>query len=299
MNALRIPARAAVAAAVLAVATASSAWCAFDEIEESPRGRALGSACTALRDDGYAVFHNPAGLAFLARGRASLGYLRPFGYDFSSLGAAAGEVALPGALGGVAVGMRRFGVDYMGVQLTHEATIALGHGLRLMRDAQSELAVGWSLQVYELGYGESVTGIDPGHAGAVGLHLGAVAVVRERTRIGVHVANVNHPRIGLDGEDLPQQVSVGISYAPYPGVETVLDLDQGLGHGPQYRAGTEFEITEFLALRAGLSTEPNVFSAGLGIRRGILQLDYAFSTGGGVLGETHHVGVGFSIPEAE
>jgi hypothetical protein len=220
-------------------------------------------------------------------------------YDFSSLGAASGEIGLPRTLGGFAVGMRRFGVDYMGVQLTHETTIAIGHGMRVLRDAQSELAVGWSLQVYELGYGESITGIDPGHAGAVGLNLGAVAVVRERTRLGVHVANVNHPRIGVDGEDLPQRVSVGISYAPYSGVETVFDLDQSLGHAPRYRAGTELEVAEFLALRAGLRTEPNVVSAGLGLRHGLLRLDYAFSTGGGVLGETHHVGVGFSIPEAE
>jgi hypothetical protein len=276
---------------------ARPALAVFDEIEISPRVRALGGSGAALTADAYAPFHNPALLAWTGRVAGAASYLRPFGYDFSSQSALVGTMALRDRLGGAGIGIRRFGVDYQGEALLHETTMTFAHGLPLISDRQSELAVGWAVSVYALDFGRSVTGIDPGRATSAGIHLGAAAVVRDRTRVGFYALNINNPTIGdRDKDDLPRQVAVGISYAPYPGVETVLDVVSQLGEDVQYRGGAEFEVAEFLRLRTGLSTDPNALTAGLGLRRAGVAFDYAFSTGGGVLGDTHHFGIGIALP---
>jgi len=296
------------AAAALAAASARDAHGAFEDIEVSPRVRALGSSWAALRADDYAVFHNPAALAWAGRPAGAASYLRPFGYDFSSQSTFAGSITLPRGAGGLGFGVRHFGVNYLGQSLTSETTVSLAQGFHLLRDQQSELAVGWALSMYALDYGLStevdvgsgVTRIDPGSATSVGVNVGAVATVRDRTRVGFHVLNLNNPNIGKrDKEELHRRVSVGVSYAPYPGVETVLDIANELGQQMQYRGGAEFQVTDFLWLRTGIHTEPSIFTAGFGLRRAGMSIEYSFSTGGGVLGDTHHIGIGYALPEVK
>ena len=57
---------------------------AFEDVEVSPRIRALGGAYAATQHDPYAPFHNPASLAFALSPQVAASYVRPFGYDFSS-----------------------------------------------------------------------------------------------------------------------------------------------------------------------------------------------------------------------
>jgi hypothetical protein len=289
--------RAALALAVAGLCLAATARAAFEDIEVSPRARAMGGAWTALRDDAYAVFHNPAALAWAGRVAAGASNVRPFGYDFSSQNTGAAAFALPGRWGGLGTGIRRFGVDYAGETLLRENTFTFAHGFHLRRDRQSELAVGWAVGWYSLDFGRSVTGLEPGEASTVGLSFGAVAVVRERTRVGFHALHLNNPNIGdRDQEELRRRVSAGVSHAPYPGVETVLEIADELGEAVQYRGGVEFELADFVWARAGIKSDPSVFTAGVGLRWTGFQLDYGFSTGGGVLAETHHLGVGVTLP---
>lgn len=279
-----------------AVLIATPSWAAFEDIEVSPRARAMGGAWTALADDAYGVFHNPAALAWSGRLQAGASTLRPFGYDFTSQNAAAASFALPGRWGGLGAGVRGFGVEYLGETLTQENTFGVAHGIQLRGDRQSRLAVGWAIDLYSLEYGRSVTGIDPGDATAFGVSIGALAVVRDRTRVGFQALNFNNPTIGSrDHEELRRRVSVGVSYAPYSGVETVLEIASELGEAVQYRGGTEFEVAPFLRLRAGIKSNPSVFTAGVGLQWTGMQLDYGFSTGGGVLPDTHHFGIGYSL----
>lgn len=296
----RIPAfgRAAMLAAAALILAAGAARAAFDDIEVSPRALALGGAWTALTADGFAPFHNPSALAWADATEAHASYVRPFGFDFVSQSAIAASTALPGRLGGVGIGVRHTGVEWLGERLTGETTVAFAHAFHLLRDRQSELAVGWAVNVYALDYGASVTGLDPGSATSVGITVGATARVRDRTRVGFQALNLNQPNIGdRDKQDLTRCVTVGLAYAPYPGVQTVLDLCNQLGETVRYRGGAEFEVADFLWLRAGVRTEPQAFTAGLGLRHRGVHFDYGFSTGG-VLGETHQLGLGVALPAA-
>lgn len=291
-----IGALAVIAGLALGMATPSRA--AFDEVEVSPRARAMGGASSAALADEFAPFHNPASLAWFDGVAGAASYVRPFGFDFVSQSTAVAGFGLPRRLGGLAVGVRRFGVSWMGESLTGETTVSLAHGFHLMRDRQSEAAVGWALNVYSLDYGRSVTGMDPGSASGVGVNFGATAVVRDRTRVGFQALNLNNPAIGDgDQEDLHRSVAVGVSYAPYPGVETVLDIAHEMGRAVQYRGGAEFAVGELVWLRAGIRTEPNTFTAGIGLRHAGIGFDYGFSTGG-VLGETHQFGLRYRFTGA-
>ena len=281
--------------AALSLAASAPARAAFEDIEVSPQTRAIGGSWVAAADDPYAPLHNPAALAWAKRAVAA-SYVRPFGYDFASQSALSATAALPGNWGGAGVSIRHFGVEYQKESLTSETTVSFAHGFRLLADRQSELSLGWTLNYLALEYGPSVTGIDPGHASSVTLNLGGQAVIRGRTRVGFQTLNVTDATIGdLDKEPLRRGIWAGLSYAPYPGVTTVLDMASELGRVVQYRGGAEFQVAEFAWLRAGVRTEPNVFTGGFGLKSGRLLLDYGFSTGGGVLAETHQVGIGFGF----
>lgn len=280
-------------ALVVGLALATPALAAFDDLEVSPRLRGLGSTGFAVLDDAYAPLRNPSALAWASGSTGAFSYLQPFGVDFASQNTIAATFPLPGPAGGVGLGIRTFGVRYQDQNLDQEATFTIAHGFRLLHDAQSELAFGWSASLMTLSFGSSISGIDPGQASTVAVSVGATATVRDRTRVGFTAQNINSPRIGSrDHEDLARRLVGGVAYTPYAGVTTMMDMHAATAEDVAYRAGIELEATDFLKLRAGVGTEPNTFSAGFGVLiRGLLQLDYAFSTGGGVLSETHHVGV--------
>ena len=286
------------AAAGLA-AMVASARAAFEDVEVSPSLRATGGAGLARLGDPYAAFHNPASLPWIGRGEAAASYVQPFQLDFASQSVVVAALRLPGRAGGLAVGWREFGVEYQGVNLTRETTVSVAHGFRLLADRQSELAFGWSAAYYALDYGTSITGLDPGSATTVGLSVGAMATVRDRTRVGMSVLNLNHPMIGdRDKEELQQRMGFGVAYAPYPGVETSLDLVSEVGEDLQWRGGTQVALTDLFFLRGGVRTEPNVVTAGFGLRLAGFTVEYGFSSGGGVLDDTHQIGLRASLPGA-
>lgn len=264
---------------------------AFEDVAVSPRLRALGGAGIAVLGDAYAPLQNPSALAWADGIRGAASYVRPFTLDYAVQNAVGLTLPLPGRAGGAGLGVRTFGVDYQGESLQRETTVSLAHAFHLLRDFHSELAVGWSLSLHTLSFGSSVTGLDPGEASTLGLGVGATAVVRERTRVGFAVHNLNNPSIGdRDETSLPRRVAGGVAYTPYAGVVTLLDMRAELGAAVEYRGGFEIEATDFMWLRAGVCTEPNAFTAGVGVRAGLVRLDYGFSSGG-VLDDTHQVGI--------
>jgi hypothetical protein len=282
---------------------AAPAFAAFEDLEVSPRARALGGAFSAMPADAYAPFHNAAALAWVGNPMGAASFVRPFGYDFSQQFVASGTMGV-GRWGGLGLGVRHFGVDYRGENLTGETTISLAHGFQLTKDMLSTLAAGWSVNVYHLEYGLSVdtnpsqpgSGIDPGSATTVGIDLSAQATIYNRTRVGFYALNVNNPSIGkTDKEDLNRRVGAGVAYMPYKGVTTALDISTQLGDPVQFRGGTEFAVNEYLTLRAGIRSEPSIFTAGVGISQYGITVDYGFSTGGGTLAATHQFGVSYVL----
>jgi hypothetical protein len=291
--------------------SAVPAGAAFENVDISPRARAMGDEQVAIADDAYAPYFNPAGLGRATQSSLGASYLRPYGLSFTDLIYVGGVIPLSARYGGVGFGVRRFAVDWdhkdpvTGVventDLLEESTYTVSHGLRLYEDMHSTVMFGSALNVYHLRFGPTVGadgwgegGIDPGGATVVGLDAAMLVVLRERTRLGVLVKNLNNPQIGLDNEEIKQRVHGGIAYEPYVGVVTTFEIENVLGEQVQYHGGMEVRLYEGLDLRFGTMTQPNKLTAGFGYQRQGFAFNYGFSTGGGVLDSTHHFGLTFT-----
>ncbi len=287
---LRICFLSAVAVTIMVAGSARATL--FEDLSISPRARAMGEASIAARGDAWAFYHNPAALAFLNHTHVSTSTAEPFNLDFTRLSALGASAKLPGDRGGVAFGYRYFSVDFKDQSLSKEQSLTFAHGITLFQDASSSLHFGWAADFHNLELAETVGGLDPGSAWAVGLNVGVMATLYERTTAGFYIRNMNNPTIGIDQEELTQLVGVGIAYEPYEGVTTTFDIRNQLGEEMRFHGGTEFAVTEYLDLRVGIETDPNKYSFGFGVNvPKVASLHYAFSSGGGTLDASHQFGV--------
>jgi hypothetical protein len=270
----------------------------FDNVTVSPRARAMGECGAAMADDAFAPYFNPAGLALLAEPTAGASYIRPYGLSFTDFVYLGGALPLRGRAGVVGVGLRRFGVEYGGVDLLRETTLTVAQGLRIYEDMHSTLRAGYALNVYNLKFGptvgddgEGANGFDPGSDTAIGLDAGLLVTLHERTRLGVMVKNLNNPQIGLDGEEIGRRLQGGVAYAPYEGVWTTFEFENVLGQDVIYHGGVEVLMDYGFALRMGVLSNPDKLTAGFGYRWRSLGVDYGYSTGGGTLDGSHQFGL--------
>lgn len=282
---------AALVALGIGLSTAPPALAVFDDLEYSPRARALGGAYAALSDDASAVFYNPAGLVNVDGIRLHGSIFEPYNYGFHRANAFA--VAFPTeSWGTFAVGYSDFRVDYLSRVLTIERAFTVSHGVTLMEDLSSSFAIGYNLNVYSLDYPTpSVSGLRLGSENTYGIDIGFVARLRERTTAGVFAKNVNAPAIGEPEHDLPQRVSGGMAYRPYDGVITTVEVEKELGKDTQFHGGVEFRVVEPLSLRFGAQTKPNLFDVGIGLDYRQINVDFTF-THHPVLDETFRYGIG-------
>ena len=284
------------AGAVLLLLASGAAQAAgvFDNLVLSPRVRALGGAFVALSDDEMAVFMNPAGLADQEKVRVYASYVDLYGYDFLDLGSVSAVV--PTTYGTFGVAGRILTAEYQGVDLERELSFSVGHGVTLMKDVHSSLAVGYSANLYGLSFeAESVAGEDLGSASALGFDVGVLGTLRGRTRFGFFMKNINNPKMGdPDTEDLPQWFTAGVAYSPYGGVETLLEFQKQDDEDLRACFGLEAAITDYLTLRGGLQNDPNRLSVGFGTHWQQIRIDYSY-TSHAVLPGTHHFGVGASF----
>jgi len=275
--------------AVLALATPAAAF--FETTAVSARSRAMGETTVSVVDPAYAAFHNPAFLAELDGGEVTASYVRPFRLSFNDFFYAGASVPLNTRYGNLGIGISSYTVNYQDVDLLKEMQVSLAHGVTLFEDFHSRVDVGWSLNLYSLELGESVSGFDPGDDTSVGVDLGFSMLLHDRTRAGFQVRNVNNPTIGADEEELRQRLVGGIAYEPYDGVVTTFEFDNELGENVQYHGGVEMLVMTGFSLRAGVETDPNRLTAGFGYTLDRISVDYGFSTGGGTLDSTHQFGL--------
>ncbi len=259
----------------------------FDDYEVSVQGRAMSGAMTSFSRNYDAMFYNPAGLA-MARTELGTSYSNYFGSDFATLNTF-GFVMPSKSLGSFGLGYQSMSVEYEDVNLMSEKTYALSHAICLNKDVLSELYLGYTANIYNLSYDGM------GSQTALGINLGAMAVIHNRTNIGFMVTNLNNPKMGEENDySLPQRLCAGISYIPYQGVITAFDIKKNWNGDSEYHFGTEVEVHPMLVLRAGVRNNPSMYSAGASIRVKNINVDYGFSYHA-VLNPTHHFGLSYKF----
>lgn len=256
----------------LVVVSASSLRAAFERGPQTARGAVAGFASVAILDQASEVFANPATLALHDRHVLSCSY-RPATFGMRELSQVAASIELPIPVGVVALSGSRFGYD-----MYREVTGSVSYAVR----ALEELSVGTNCNLYSL----SIANYGTAHA--VGIDLGFLLHLSAMVTWACSVLNINAPTIGEVGEKLPQLFCTGVLYRPAEPAALTIDLIKDVRFPSELRFGLEYAPISFLALRAGISYDPSLTCAGLGMHREFLSLDYAL-THHSELGYTHYL----------
>ncbi len=263
-----------------------SLFASFNDYEPSVKARAMGGAYTTLSEESDGIFYNPAGMNLMGN-TIELSSVQLFGNSFSKLSVASFSANLPKRFGTIGFGLQSFDVTYLDVNLTSEKKYSIGHSICLMNDIHSKLYLGYALNFYHLSMDTF------GSDNSFGLNVGALAILHQRTRLAFSISNINNPKLGKDNdEDIPQKFAIGVSYIPYEGVITAIDLKKGFGEPTEIHAGTEVKLHKSFYLRAGIRNEPVSFSMGFRFTLYHINIDYAYNSHT-ELGGSHHFGIGY------
>jgi len=260
----------------------------FDDYQPSAAARGFGGAYTAVADDANAIFFNPAGLT-QHKFSAKVGFTYLNGQDYTEYKTLACTYQLPDKLGNIAVGGRMLDVNYEDVSLMSEWTASLAHAITIMKDVHSQVSLGYTGNFYRLAFdGEDAET-------AVGLDLGVVALLHERTKFAFAVTNINQAKMGDENQiDLPSKLALGIAYTPYDMVTTSIEVKKDFAQETEFMGGVEARPFEPLALRFGVHQNPATYNAGASFYLQNLEIDYSF-TFHAVLPSTHFVNLGYSF----
>jgi len=233
------------------------------------------SDCGLTISDVWSANHNQAALAYLERPSMGLFYENRF--IFKELGLQAGSFALPLNSGTFALSLSHFGYS-----LYNESKIGLAYAKAL----GNRLSIGM-----QIAYMNTKIGEDYGNRGAPIAELGMLAKPVDNIFIGVHVFNLTRSKIPYYSEDqIPTILKAGLGLVLSEQLLVLTEIEKDLSHKAIFRTAIEYLFMEQLYLRAGVSTNPNQISFGLGYKTNRIRADIAFSTHP-ILGTTPHVGL--------
>jgi hypothetical protein len=251
---------------------------ALAQIEPGARQISLSHSDIALSNDVFSLFNNPSGLSQINWREVGI-YYSPAPFGLSEL--ANGYVAYiePFDFGSVGIGGMTYGFD-----LYRESRIVLGYSYNYENKFFAGAAINlhsFSIQNY-------------GNATAFYFNFGGLAYITNEIRWGFSISNLNRASIGNEDDQIPMVFSTGFSYDLINTLSLNLGLTKDIRYKPSVKFGIEYDIIEYLSLRAGFQNEPSKYSAGIGINYSILQLDYALFTHQD-LGITHQAGIVISF----
>ncbi len=291
-----------------AIGTAGSEFLLLDI---GARGIAMGGAYTAVTDDAYSLYWNPAGLAKVPRlslGAMYSNYVADVNYQFLSYAQRLDNASV------IAAGLRYQDLG----EITQTNISANSMGTFHPRNYVAE--IGWGQSIYDLS--DNDMDINCGatgrwihsdlveHADGYGGDIGIQARFYT-SRFGYDLgAVVQNMGIGQKFEQvrdtLPLRVKLGGALRPLPNLILSADVGLPIANAPYGAAGGEYtmEIQPTLKamLRAGYTTLDindlgplNGMSLGGGLSMANFTFDYAF-TPMGVLGQVHNFSVSFNLP---
>lgn len=259
---------------VLVCATAVPAIGAFEWIAHGGRSAAMGGASLAVIAPEVNLAANPSLAASPVHGTISLDYV-PQVFGLPELSHGSIGLIVPTSIGAFAVSGSRFGFD-----LYREVDLALTYA----RCIGNDLMVGARLEWYSLviqSYGSTTT---------IGTDVGLVASLSKNIHWGFSARNVNSPTIGALKERLPRVFSTGVSYQPTDELTIAVDLMKDVLYPSELHVGAEYTFLGLLDVRGGTSSDPPMYSAGVGIHISSFRLNYALCHHQD-LGTTHQIGL--------
>ncbi|MEY4110748.1 MAG: hypothetical protein RLZZ46_1103 [Bacteroidota bacterium] len=212
--------------------------------------------------DVWSIDHNAAALALLEKPCAGVFLQQQFLVKEMSRGAAAFVMPFS-KIGTIGIGYQTY-------------------GFRLYRDTRATLSYSRKFgPVFSAGlqltYLNTFIGENYGSRSALAAEVSFLAEVIKDLRLGVHLYNPTRVKTGSYGnERVPTVLRVGMGYRFNTKVRAGVEVQKDLRNRAIFMAGVEYQIVPVLYLRAGLSTQPGMSSAGFGLQLKPVRIDFAF-----------------------
>jgi long-subunit fatty acid transport protein len=256
---------------------------ALASAENNGRGSkaiALGNAFVAIADNAWAVAYNPAGLAQLSSTQGAVFFV-PQQFQLPELRTVALAGAVPFNFGTLGLS-----VDQFGFALYRETNVTIAAGRTIDWGVSAGVALNFHrISIERYGAAQRLT-----------VDLGLLARPHDDLNFGFAIKNVTATTIGETRERLPQILMIGTRYAPWNEFQLTIECEKDTRHPLIVKAGVEQRFFEILALRLGISTNPDKFSAGIGARYSMFEFSYA-GYSHPQLGWTHQVEISFQLGE--
>ena len=282
---------------LILLSSSSASYASFEELPTGGRQAGLGNAFTALADDVYSTYYNPAGLAQLHRSEftPTTPSFIPGLTDGSSIGRSFIAYGHPTTKYGT------FGFSYLSLSLADlysESTFALHYALPL----RERWNVGGSMKYLKKTFGSdaytanainsdtgaSLNSADPLFAQngntktAPSFDLGAQYRISRIYGVGLAILNLNSPNMALSPSDTDKVASVYKVGLARKTKTSAVDAEVSLRNDPsqdmRFNIGGERWIKENFAIRGGLGFGQNqyqVTSLGFTYKWDALEFDYA------------------------
>jgi len=225
------------------------------------RSAAMGNAGAAVTDVWSAV-NNQAALTGLDNAEIAAFYKNNFGISELSLSAL--SVVLPAKIGVFSGNVAHFGFSEYS-----ENKVSLAFAKKLWKKFSLSAQINYHNVNFTSGYQD---------ANAVSGEIGLFACLSDNFSIGAHVFNPTQSALSFENnEKLPLLYKAGIAYKPIKTLLFCSDFIYDNNKEISFCGGLEYYLIPQLCLRAGVSTNPELFTLGAGYRYKQLNFDIAYS----------------------
>jgi hypothetical protein len=247
---------------------------------EGARAAAMGCSMTAVRQNPWAPFVNPAQTGEAQRWVAFTYAPAPYGLSELKSGAAVAGCEI----GGLSLS---FHARAEGFDLYHETRFGLGCSVPVGEDLRVGMNAAW----------ESIGIKRYGETGVPCFDAGVVLRLTEALSAGASAHCINQPAIGtVVRERRPMRMAVGLAWMPDGGLMVCVNASREQRYDWVAGLGIEYRLFDVLAFRAGASTDPARISAGIGIAIHGISVHYAYLDHAD-LGGTHTLSFETSLPQ--
>jgi hypothetical protein len=237
----------------------------------------MANAFVAVADNCWAVNYNPAGLMNMTELQCSA-FILPEQFGLQELKTVAVAAAAPVSFGSIGMTASKFGFD---LYSETEITIAIASKM------DGHLSVGMSVSYNHLAIARY------GTAGSMIICGGFLVHVSERVDAGFNIYNLSSAVRGRTQENLPQVFDAGTCWSPFDALKLSLDIEKDIHFPPSIKAGMEHVFYSIVAIRAGIATNPDKYSWGIGVRCRSFEFGYAGYSHPD-LGWTHQIEISYT-----
>lgn len=224
-----------------------------------------------LPADFWSVFNNQAGLASQTNWAFGFAYDSYLGLD-KNLCLKSGAAIIPTNSGTFGLSL-----NYYGYSAYHEQKIGLAYGKSL----GEIFSVGIQLDYLLL-----VIGDDHGRAEAFTFEIGIIAKLSESFQIATHLYNPHMVKMGkVNPESSPAIFKLATAFEMDTDLLLLTEYEQSIFDHGVFKIGIEYQLIDQFFVRGGLSTNPNLFSFGVGFNFNGFNIDF---------GSSYHQVLGFS-----